>query len=279
MSSSASGQRDGWDRQAQDAVVARHTVSIERLDERAAALDAAMTALSDRAGALARPDGSFRFEPWYDTNAFARVFRGQGLVERYKDLLGRFVGHGPVLDIGCGDGQFVAELEKLGLRARGVDVDPATIAVALEQGLNVELADGMEALAACAPGSLGGILCIQVIEHLPRQAVIDLPRLAARALVPGGILVIETVNPASLYAMTHWYYLDPTHLQPIPADLITFLTGQAGFRTSEVEWRSPVAGSELLPPADEPEGVGPRTAERLNQVLFAAQDYAVIATR
>ena len=44
---------------------------------------------------------------------------------------------------------------------------------------------------------------IQVIEHLSPQHVIDVVRLAAEKVRPGGRVVVETVNPTSLYTYAH----------------------------------------------------------------------------
>lgn len=113
---------------------------------------------------------------------------------------------------------------------------------------------------------------LQVIEHLPPQVAVDVIRLIATKVRPGGRVVIETVNPQSLYVYAHAFYLDPTHVRPVHPAFLAFLFEAAGFREVGIDWRSPPPEDEVL------DGEG-RDIERLNTLLFAPQDFAVIATR
>ena len=76
---------------------------------------------------------------------------------------------------------------------------PQLVTSARGRGLDVEQGLAVEYLRSLEPESLGGIVMIQVIEHLSPQQVIDFVALAAEKLRPGGKVVLETVNPASLY--------------------------------------------------------------------------------
>ncbi len=111
----------------------------------------------------------------------------------------------------------------------------------------------------------------------------ELIALAADKLRPGGLLVAETINPASLYVYGHALYLDPTHTTPIHPLYLSFLCQEAGFASVEVQHRSfPPDGREAAG-RDRVrrrlvDGVN-RTIERLNDLLFGPQDYAVLATR
>ncbi|MFN2385760.1 MAG: methyltransferase, partial [Thermoanaerobaculia bacterium] len=94
-------------------------------------------------------------------------------------------------------------------------------------------------------------------------------REARRVLVPGGLLILETINTDSLSALRA-FFLDPTHVRPVPPEALEFLAGAAGFTDARIEYRSP------LP---EPERLEEATANdaKLNRLLFAPQDYALIA--
>lgn len=226
------------------------------------------------------------FRPWFTNAAFEEEFRGSGedLSARYVDLAQQLVGCSPVIDVGCGRGEFLALLVQQGVEARGVEVDAKLVEQCREQELEVDLAaDGIAWLDGAADGSLGGITLIQVVEHLSSQQVVDLIAIAASKLRPGGKLVIETVNPQSLYVYAHAFYVDPTHANPVHPAYLTFLVREAGFDGVAIDWRSAPPEHELL---DElPTGDDPATAafnanvRRLNQLLFASQDYAVIAIR
>src|SRR5438445_404478 len=90
----------------------------------------------------------------------------------------------PVLDVGCGRGEFLALLREAGVEARGVDADADMVAFARGEGLDVEQGDALAALAALADGSLGGIFLAQVVEHLPPTVLVRLLELAHAKLRP-----------------------------------------------------------------------------------------------
>ena len=80
---------------------------------------------------------------------------------------------------------------------------------------------------------------IQVIEHLSRQQVVDVVAIAAQKVRPGGVMVVETVNPQSLYTFAHSFYLDPTHTNPIHPAYLKFVFEQAGWKAAHLLWRTP----------------------------------------
>jgi O-antigen chain-terminating methyltransferase len=146
----------------------------------------------------------------------------------------------------------------------------------------VEYGDGLSWLRGTPDGSLGGVSLIQVVEHLSAQELVDLVALAARKLRPQGKIVVETVNPQSLYVFAHSFYLDPTHVAPIHPAYLHFMFKEAGFSSVEIEWRSPPPADDVLQRIDGDAGVARQVnanVDRLNQLLFAAQDYALIAIR
>jgi len=164
-----------------------------------------------------------------------------------------------------------------------VDSDAESVRAAVAQGLTVEEGDALEELSAQDAASVSVLVLIQVVEHLAPQQLVELIALAADKLRPGGLLVAETINPASLYVYGHALYLDPTHTTPIHPLYLSFLCQEAGFAAVDVQHRSVPPTSEQLPPvtgtdAELVDGVN-RTIARLNDLLFGPQDYVVLATR
>lgn len=221
----------------------------------------------------------------FDYTGFERRFRGDedtivgALRERYFDLL---LSRSPVVDIGCGRGELLAALAAEGVAGRGVDTDAAMVADATDRGVEVHLADGTAWLREQPEGSVGAIVAIQVLEHLPFEAVLELIELARTRLRPGGVFVAETPNPASLVVLGNSYVLDPTHVRPLHPSLLAFLCESAGFRDVELRFWAPAVGYHLAP-IDAPDApawvAGVNDAfDRLNTVLFGPQDYAVVAT-
>lgn len=239
-----------------------------------------------RLEALERAQQASEFRPWFSSQRFTDAFRGsqEALDARYADLADAIAASGgPVLDLGCGAGDLLALLEARGVDARGVDTDVESVARARSRGLKVERGDALEVLAAAPPASLGGLVLIQVVEHLSAQQLVEVVALAADKLRPGGLLVAETVNPASLYVYGHALYLDPTHTTPIHPAYLRFLCEEAGFASVDVQHRSSPPVDEQIPQVDGADatlvdGVN-RTIARLNELLYGPQDYAVLATR
>ncbi len=228
------------------------------------------------------------FEPWFSSQDFDDEFRGtrDSLLLRYADLA-RLLSStgGPVLDLGCGRGELLQLLDSMETEAWGVEVVPELVDFCRSIYLDVRLLDAREALESTDDASLGAIAMIQVVEHLNAQELVDLVPLLLQKLRRGGLLVAETVNPGSPYVFTHSFYLDPTHSNPLPADYLRFLFLRAGFSDVRIDWRSPVPESDRIRLV-ESQGSSQDLVEQinagfhlLNQALFGAQDYALVATR
>jgi SAM-dependent methyltransferase len=262
---------------------------LDSLSERQAAQERAI-ALAAASGDGIRPAPRDReqrdsgFQPWYSAERFDDEFRGtrQEMLARYRELAERLVGCDPVLDLGCGRGELLELLGELGVESWGVDLDPELVKAAVERGLSVDHGDALRHLQGLDDDALGGIVLIQLVEHLSAQEVVDLVALAAEKVRPGGRVYAETVNPQSLYVFAHSFYLDPTHLRPVHPAYLAFLFREAGFAGVEIEWRSPPPADDVLEPAAESQPQPSHYNEnvrRLNQLLFAPQDYLVVATR
>ena len=181
---------------------------------------------------------------------------------------------GPVADLGCGRGEFLEALAAAGETGIGCDANPVMAARAKEKGLAVDAADLFAWLAARKDATLGGVTAFQVVEHLPPSSLFDLVELSARKLAPGGRVLFETVNPESVYAM-RWFWMDLTHVRPVPAPSLAQLLTANGFRDVRVDFRSPVPEAEGLS-ADALKD--PRLAN-VAKLLFAPQDYAVTGVK
>jgi len=176
---------------------------------------------------------------------------------------------GPVCDVGCGRGEFLALLAEERIPAMGVDTNPLSVAHARQRGFEVEEADGVAWLSRRAPASLGGVVAFQVVEHWPAGTTFAFLRAARRALAPNGVLIAETINTDSLSALKA-FFLDPTHVRPVPAEALRFLAEAAGFTEARIEYRAPLPAAERLEERSENDA-------RLNRLLFGPQDYALVA--
>ena len=235
-----------------------------QLEERLTRLERRKRAPVQRA-APAVPSAEAPALEFPDYFAFESRMRGstESVRDRQRPYVEDFRGAEPVLDLGCGRGEFLTLLREAGIEARGVDIDADMVAYARGEGLEVEQAGAVEHLESLEDGSLGGIFAAQVLEHLPAAVVVRLLELAAAKLRPGGLLVAETINPLSPLALRS-YFADLTHAQPLVPETLALLVKQAGFR--EVETRFLNAPRH----ADDVD-------ERIREILFAPLDYAILA--
>jgi SAM-dependent methyltransferase len=169
-------------------------------------------------------------------DAFEDIFRGpehfiRDRQRRYLHLLGD---REPVLDIGCGRGEFLDLLRERGLEYAGIDPDPDMVRRCRAKGHeNVEVADANSYLEKCADDSIGAIFCAQVIEHMPYEELLRFYGLGLRKLEPGGLFILETVNPHSVPALkTFW--VDPTHQHPLFPEVALALCEISGFESAYV---------------------------------------------
>ena len=251
------------------------TISAERRSDTryTVELDERLTRLERRerppAAPAAAPAG-----PVPDYFAYESRMRGstESVRGRQQPYVEDFREAAPVLDLGCGRGEFLALLREAGVDARGIDLDADMVAYARGEGLDVEQAGALEHLESLEDGSLGGIFAAQVLEHLPGPAVARLLELAVAKLRPGGLLVAETINPLSPLALRN-YFADLTHAQPLVPETLELLARQAGFVSVETRFLNEPE-RKLVEPDD---ATIAENVRRLNELLFAPLDYAVLA--
>jgi 2-polyprenyl-3-methyl-5-hydroxy-6-metoxy-1,4-benzoquinol methylase len=225
------------------------------------------------------------FSPTFSSVAFDDVTRGDAAAirEEYAGLATSLRGvPGPVLDIGAGRGELLELLREQGVDCWGVELDEELVAFAGKNGLDVRLQDGLDALGEQAPGSLGAITLIHVIEHLHPNEFLEVVSLSRETLAVGGKLILETPNPQSLYVYSRAFWLDPTHVRPIHPIYVNFVLQDAGFADPVFEWTATPPTDEVLVELEgtfDPSGVTNENIRRLNRLLFAAQNYRVTATR
>lgn len=167
---------------------------------------------------------------------FEDLFRGseemiRGRQRVYLDLV---ADRAPVLDAGCGRGEFLDLLAERGIAFEAVDLDPDQVRRCREKGYeNVQEGDLLEFLERTPAGSLGAIFSAQVIEHLPFSALQRFLELSLTRLRPGGLLIAETVNPHSAAALKA-FWVDPTHQHPLFPETMLSLCALAGFSSGDV---------------------------------------------
>lgn len=138
------------------------------------------------------------------------------------------------LDLGCGRGEWLELLGEAGFVASGVDLDEGMLAACRERALNVEMADAVTSLRALPDDSVALVSAFHLVEHMPFAEVQTLIREALRVLQPGGLLIMETPNPENLVVGASSFYMDPSHVRPLPPPLLGFVVEYSGFMRHKV---------------------------------------------
>lgn len=145
-----------------------------------------------------------------------------------------------LLDIGCGNGDFLVNARDAGWDVAGIDPDPKAVATAAQRGFDV-CVGSVESLAELSD-CFDAITISHVLEHVhrPRQVVLSI----ARLLKPGGVLYVDTPNIDSYGATLwgpNWRGLEtPRHLVLFNLGALIGLLETSGFGNMSVKRRTVV---------------------------------------
>ncbi|WP_394425071.1 glycosyltransferase [Vreelandella stevensii] len=206
---------------------------------------------------------------------FTNHFRGEkdAIKERltvYVPLLAPIMARYPealVVDLGSGRGEWLELMQENGWPAKGIDTNESMAAACNESGLRVEVNDALSALKQAETNSLAAVTGFHIAEHIPFDALVTLIQEIHRALLPGGVLILETPNPENLTVGLWSFHLDPTHLKPLPPPLLHFVATDTGYGKANI----------LRLNGPQPPEEGAPLRRYLDWVVSAHPDYALIA--
>jgi SAM-dependent methyltransferase len=209
-------------------------------------------------------------------------FRGsrEDIKDRLSDYLPKLEEAGigtqdmPILDVGCGRGEWLELLRERNWQASGVDLNRVLLAMCHERGLPVVEADAIDYLRGLPEASLGAVTAFHLIEHLPLSRLIDFLDAVVRVLKPGGMAILETPNPNNVFVSSRYFYLDPTHHHPIPPALGRFMAEARGLRRVEILELHPWPQAHHVDTR-----TGGEVASRFNECFYGPQDYAIIGRK
>jgi SAM-dependent methyltransferase len=177
----------------------------------------------------------------------------------------------PVIDAGCGRGEFLLACRDAGIAARGFDTNERSVADLLARGIAAAVAGVPGCFANIADASIGTIVAMHVVEHLPVDALFGLFSEGARVLHPGGLLIIETPNAESLAVTGSEFWRDPRH----PAAL-TLLGREYGFAIDDIRAIHPFPeGNRFVASNGEMQSL----VDALNERIFGGQDLQLVLRR
>lgn len=209
--------------------------------------------------------------------AFEDIYRGprsliQQRLEVYlpyvEPLLQLYPPAPAALDLGCGRGEWIELLQTAGFAPQGVDLDEGMLAACRQWNLPAVQGDALAHLRALGDATQTIVSGFHIAEHISFDDLQMLVSEALRVLQPGGLLILETPNPENIAVGSCSFYLDPTHLRPLPPKLLSFLPEHLGYARVKVvrlQEDSRLVSSQRIQLIDVLAGVSP--------------DYAVIAQK
>lgn len=198
----------------------------------------------------------------------------RGTLEEIKERFRTYLPHikslatdGPIVDLGCGRGEWLELLKSEGHKALGVDTNQVMLDRCRARGLDVVENDALKYLRGVPDNSLGAVTGFHIIEHLQVDLLVGLLDEIVRVLQPGGLVLFETPNPENVLVGSNFFYLDPTHRNPVPSLLLKFLLESRGFDRIEVmnlhAWDQARIGGEN------------ELTARFNELFYGPMDYAI----
>lgn len=186
----------------------------------------------------------------------------------FVDKLKKIYQDGKVFDIGCGRGEWLSLMKEAGWDALGVDIDDGMLQGCLEKNLTVKKGDAVDFIRGLDSESHVVISAFHVVEHITFDELRTIVHESLRVLKPGGLLILETPNPENILVATNNFYIDPTHVRPIPHQLLSFLPEYYGFK--RVKTIRMQESASLL---------GGRKPALIDVIAGVSPDYAIVAQK
>ena len=174
-----------------------------------------------------------------------------------------------VLDVGCGDGELMAELrDAKGIDARGMEIDAALVATCVARGLSVVQGDAERDLADYPDGAFDYTVLGQTLQtaqrpdlllgellRVGRTAFVSFPNFAhwrtRAALMFGGRMPVTRALPVSWYETRNIHHVTVADFEALARELgITvrrrwFFTGDKALSGPGANWRAEFGLFEL----------------------------------
>ena len=145
-----------------------------------------------------------------------------------------------ILDLGCGDGNSVYWLQKLGYKnASGVDLSIEQIEKGRSMGIeNLQQADIIQYLSE-NKNEFDVIIAKDVIEHFTKDEVFEILQLINKNLKPGGRFIMQVPNGQGMF-YTSVFYGDYTHEVAYTESSINQVILNTGFTSSKCYPTGPI---------------------------------------
>jgi len=215
----------------------------------------------------------------YQYSDFEKRFRGdeKQVKKKLKKYLPIFSKSDNILDIGCGRGEFVELLTNEGKKAQGIDITESMLNIAKAKNIKCSKREALQFLRQNKDNSIGGIFSSQVIEHFKPEYLREVVIESFRVLKKNSPIVLETINPLSVFALSNIYFLDVTHQKPLHPEYMRYLLENSGFSDVKIIYSDDLKDEKLeeICPENQIAKEFNTNIDKLNKILFASPMYAV----
>ena len=115
------------------------------------------------------------------------------------------------LDIGVGRGEMLSCMKKWGHNYHGIDISPSTVNFCKKLDLSCELVDDTEFWLNNHQNQFDIITCLDVLEHIPKEHLINFLKSIRNSLNKDGIAIFQVPNLQSPFGYLH-HFNDITHV-------------------------------------------------------------------
>lgn len=136
-----------------------------------------------------------------------------------------------ILDIGCGLGQTLELITKLGYKNTfGIDIDERAIEVCRDRNLNVSRILDLKEFCKNENTKFDFIIMSHVLEHIPKDEIVNTLRYIRENLIASGGELVLFVPNAQSNTGCYWAYEDFTHHLLFTTGSIDYVLKSAGFK-------------------------------------------------
>jgi 2-polyprenyl-3-methyl-5-hydroxy-6-metoxy-1,4-benzoquinol methylase len=163
----------------------------------------------------------------------------------YKNLLpNKF--DSKILDIGCGEGNFVAYLNQLGYSdVKGIDISEEQIKLGKQLGIkNIELYD-LKVYLKETNFKFDYIVARDIFEHFTKAEIYEILSSIYKLLKPNGLILIQVPNAEGLNFCSH-FYGDFTHETAFTNKSLKQVALNIGFKSIFIKPVNPYSSNIFL---------------------------------
>ena len=178
------------------------------------------------------------------------------------------------VDLGCGRGEWLQIMHEEGIPVVGIDNNESQAGDIDTEDKEIEIviADAFKWLCKQKDGSVDLVTAFHVVEHIPFNSLVAILKEVLRVLRPGGKVILETPNPESLIVGAYKFWFDPTHIRPLPPELMGRLMESLSFSSVQIIRLHPDGRSLDFRDRD-------GLPQELCDLIAGPLDYAVICER